>query len=190
MNFKQQTFSWISQKCELKKTKSQGLGIFTNKDINKDELVSVIGGRILDSNSEKKSKMETNDYSLQIDNNFTIGPLEKKDIEYSCFFNHSCNPNIGIKGQLYLVAMRKIKKGEELCFDYVMTLDEMAGAKKYEMRCECGSKNCRQIIKEDDWKNPVLQKRYAGYFQWYLQEKINCLKNGKKYKRPYNLPKN
>ena len=32
--------------------------------------------------------------------------------------NHSCEPNCGLLGQMLLVAMRDIARGEELCFDY------------------------------------------------------------------------
>jgi len=179
MNYKQKTLSWINKKCTLNQDKSKGLGIYAKSTINKNELVSIIGGYILNANEESKLSMDVKDYSLQISNEFVIGPQKSIDIEYSCFFNHSCEPNIGVKGQIFLMAMKKIKKGEELTFDYAMTIAKMKGAKKYKMDCLCGSKNCRKIITEDDWKNPVLQKKYKGYFQWYIQEKIDKLKKSK-----------
>jgi len=47
----------------------------------------------------------------------------------------------------------------------------------FKMNCNCGSKKCRKIITEDDWEIPELQKRYNGYFQYYLQEEINKNRN-------------
>ena len=107
--------------------------------------------------------------------NLCLGVKKKSEIEYSCFFNHSCDPNAGINGQIFLVAMRDIEKGEQITFDYAMTLHHTEGVGRYELKCLCGSKNCRGTITEDDWKIPELQKKYAGYFQWYLEEKIKKL---------------
>jgi hypothetical protein len=43
----------------------------------------------------------------------------------------------------------------------------------FTFECKCGSKQCRKIITEDDWKIKELQKKYNGHFQWFLQKKIN-----------------
>jgi len=32
--------------------------------------------------------------------------------------------------------------------------------------------DCRGKVTFNDWKIPEIQKRYDGYFSWYLQEKI------------------
>ncbi len=90
--------------------------------------------------------------------------------------NHSCSPNAGFKGQIVLVAMHDIKKGEQITFDYATVLSKPRGVdKEYEFKCNCGSVECRKSITWNDWKNPVLQKKYDGYFQWYLGEKIKEL---------------
>jgi len=47
--------------------------------------------------------------------------------------------------------------------------------KLFTMECQCDHPNCRKLITEDDWQQPDLQRRYDGYFQWYLQEKIDKL---------------
>jgi hypothetical protein len=46
----------------------------------------------------------------------------------------------------------------------------------FTMQCLCGQPNCRGVITEDDWQRPELQQRYNGYFQWFLQEKLNAPK--------------
>lgn len=90
------------------------------------------------------------------------------------FVNHSCDPNAGFNGQIFMVAMRDIKKDEEIVYDYAMLMHANKRSNSYfKMKCKCGSKMCRGFITENDWKISELQKRYDGYFQWYLQEKIN-----------------
>jgi len=54
-----------------------------------------------------------------------------------------------------------------------MVLSKAKNVKKpYRFECQCGSKKCRKVVTWNDWKIPSLQKRYSGYFQWYLEEKI------------------
>ncbi|MBK9208591.1 MAG: SET domain-containing protein-lysine N-methyltransferase [Anaerolineales bacterium] len=47
--------------------------------------------------------------------------LTAEEKEPNDCFNHSCNPNLGFFGQIGLVALRDIKTGEELMFDYAMS---------------------------------------------------------------------
>lgn len=81
--------------------------------------------------------------------------------------NHSCDPNIGVQGQIIFVAMRDIQAGEELTHDWATTDDDT-----YAMVCHCGSPQCRKIITGQDWRRPELQEKYREYMSWYLQEKI------------------
>lgn len=122
---------------------------------------------------------EIDDYGIQIDEDFVINAFDKEtqEIEDAFHFNHSCEPNAGIKGQIFLVAMRDIQKDEEVTFDYTMCLHETEGAAPYRLECHCGKPNCRGVITDNDWKIPVLQKKYDGWFSWYLQEKIDKLKS-------------
>ena len=83
------------------------------------------------------------------------------------FRNHSCDPNLGVQGQIIFVAMRDIQSGEELTHDWATT-----DADDYEMECKCNAANCRKIITGRDWRRRDLQKKYAGYLSWYLDEKI------------------
>ena len=55
--------------------------------------------------------------------------------------NHSCDPNTGIDG-LNVIALRNIKKNEELTLDYSQFLDENMEP----FQCQCGSANCRGLI--------------------------------------------
>jgi uncharacterized protein len=83
------------------------------------------------------------------------------------YSNHSCNPNLGMRGEITFVAMRDIRAGEELTHDWAMTDDD-----EYSVECKCRAPNCRKILTGKDWERRDLQKRYAGYFSAYLADKI------------------
>ncbi len=65
--------------------------------------------------------------------------------------------------------MREIAPGEELCHDWAMT-DDL----DYEMACHCGADVCRDRITGQDWRIPALQQKYAGYFAWHVQRRIDA----------------
>lgn len=175
MNKKQSArrpFAWMNPKLEIRNTKEYGNGVFAKKDIKKDEKLVIFGGYIKSIIEEEKSGDLVYNESVQISEDHCLGILNPEDLEDSSFFNHSCNPNAGFKGQIFLVAMKNIKKDEQIVFDYAMALSKAKNTKFFKMKCLCGSKNCRGYITDNDWKKAELQKKYAGYFQWYLQEKI------------------
>ena len=57
------------------------------------------------------------------------------------FLNHSCDPNCETEeenGRVWIMAIRNIAAGEELCYDYHLYDGDPADAP-----CHCGSANCR-----------------------------------------------
>ncbi len=72
-----------------------------------------------------------------------------------------------IAGRGLVVAMRDIRPGEELTTDYAL-FDDYDGS----MTCQCGTALCRGMITGHDWRQPDLQRKYRGYFSWYLQRRI------------------
>ncbi len=167
--------SWLNPKLEVRDSKG-GRGIFAKNSIAANERLAIFGGNIMRSSEEPVFSCGLKDLSLQIDEEFIIGTRHESDIEDTDYFNHSCSPNAGFKGQIFLVALHGIVADEEITFDYAMVLHETEGVESYSFECLCGSSNCRGKITDNDWKIPELQKRYDGYFQYYLQEKINNLK--------------
>lgn len=167
-------FSWLNPKLEVRQSSIQGKGLFAKKDIKKGGIICVMGGYIMDLFSiyDRNNEIMKHDH-VQIDDYFGIGKMEKT--EDTANINHSCNPNSGFKRDLVLVSMRKIKKNEEVTFDYAMETSHPRGIKQYKFICNCSAKNCRGIMTGNDWKRLELQKRYKGYFQSYIQEKIDCL---------------
>jgi len=165
-------YSWLNPKLEVRNTKGGTCrGVFARVPLKTGEKLAIFGGKVI------RVFEEIGDYGIQIDEEFVMGGTSMKlqTIEDTDYFNHSCNPNAGIKGQILIVAMRDIEPDEEIVFDYAMCLHPIVG-RKYEFECHCGSQNCRKRITTNDWKLEELQKRYDGFFSWYLQNKIDKLK--------------
>jgi hypothetical protein len=98
-----------------------------------------------------------------------IAPVNAVERELSMLYsNHSCDPNLGLRGEITFVAMREIRAGEELTHDWAVTDDD-----DYSAECNCGAKNCRKVLTGKDWQKPELQRKYAGYFSAYLARKIS-----------------
>jgi len=173
-------YFWTSEKIEPRKTEKLEIGTFAKKNIKKGERLIIQGGYVVPIKLEEELPSEFNDNGIQITEDLVLSIREKEKIGGINYVNHSCNANAGFNGHIFIVAMRDIKKDEEITIDYVMTLHRCKDAKIYKMKCLCGSKNCRGYITDTDWKIPALQKKYNGYFQYYLQEKINALRNKKR----------
>lgn len=162
--------SYLSSKCYIKKSKLGGLGVFARKSIRKFELIALWGGVIYSDKEvarlgEKYPHFLTHPFSVY--EGFYMGPINEQDIDDAERFNHSCDPNAGVKGQIVVVARKNIKVGEEICFDY-----ETTEIKADYFKCNCGSKSCRKIIDGNAWKNPIFQKKNKGYLSWYIEDKI------------------
>jgi SET domain-containing protein len=170
---KKSTFSWMNPGLEVRNTKVYGKGIFANKKIKKGDLLSVFGGYVRSIKEEEALPNDFNDNGVQISENLVLTILKKSELEDASYFNHSCNPNAGFNGQIFLVAMVDIQKDSEVTFDYAMALHHSKNASVFKMDCSCDSIGCRKVITENDWKKSDIQKKYNGYFQWYLQNKIN-----------------
>ena len=160
--------SYISPKAEAKESAIQGRGLFAVEPIEKGEIVCVKGGYIFNGATLERVSKSLGPSEVQISEQFFIGPLSEQEREGSMIFsNHSCEPNIGIQGQIVFVAMRDIQAGEELTHDWATTDDDT-----YEMECKCGTPSCRKLVSGQDWRRKDLQEKYAGYMSWYLVDKI------------------
>jgi SET domain-containing protein len=160
--------SYISPKAAVKQSSIHGRGLFAAEPIMKGEVVAIKGGYIFDRQKLHEVEKSLGPAEIAIADGFFIGPLREDEKEGGMIFsNHSCEPNIGVQGQIIFVAMRDIESGEELTHDWAMTDDD-----NYDMECNCRVGNCRGRITGKDWRRKELQEKYRGYFSWYLQEKI------------------
>ena len=160
--------SYRSPKTEVRVSGTHGRGLFARKAIRKGEIVSVRGGHILSRPMARRRRKPPGYWGYPIADGFVLAPLTKREVRsVMMFLNHSCEPNVGILGQIVFVAMRAIRAGEELTIDYAMF-----GGDARPMRCGCAAANCRGVITASDWRRKDLRRKYAGYFSASLQRKM------------------
>lgn len=99
-------------------------------------------------------------------------------------FNHSCAPNAAIIGVDTLVAIREIRRGEEISFDYSLTQWEddrnWPGYADWVLRCACGAKTCRKKITDFRFLSKKFQRAVVaeGRVQDYILKKFKKGKAG------------
>jgi len=169
--------SWAHHSLVVKDTPRNGRGVFITEALAKDALLMVFGGHVLTFEEEASLPERIRDVSIQIDRGLVLGIVKTEELSAADFVNHSCDPNTGIKGQISLVSIRDLHAGEEITFDYGTALYRVGGALPYALACNCGASLCRGKITHNDWRCPELQKKYQGYFPYYLQEEIQKLKS-------------
>jgi SET domain-containing protein len=163
--------SYLSPKTVKGRTSSiAGRGLFAAAAIAAGEIVAVKGGHIVDTAALCALPERLQNSEIQIAEGLHLVALDDDEYEpVMLFLNHSCEPNVGFAGNVVLVAMRDIAAGSELTTDYCLfdTSDD-------EMPCTCGAASCRRVVRGADWRRPELQARYAGYFSWYVAERIRA----------------
>ena len=83
------------------------------------------------------------------------------------YINHSCNSSAGIRDSIEIVAMRDIKKGEEVKFDYSTSESENG----WTLICQCGEENCRRLIESYELLPAELKLKYGDFTSEYLRTK-------------------
>jgi SET domain-containing protein len=162
------SISYRSPKTEVRESPIHGRGLFATADIAKGEVVVVKGGHIITREQLREITPKLGPVEIQIGDDLFIAPVTDEERELSMLYsNHSCDANLGMRGEITFVAMRDIRAGEELTHDWCVTDDD-----NYSVKCKCGSPKCRGTLTGKDWQRPELQKRYAGYFSAYLTDKI------------------
>lgn len=121
---------------KVKRSKIHGKGIFAASNIPNDELVIVIKGETITGKECERREEEDNNVYIFWNGRYYIDTFNTDKIKY---INHDCNPNCTVlerdKDSLNLVAIREIKKDEEITMDY--GYDEI-----YE-NCTCNT--CRKV---------------------------------------------
>ena len=93
-----------------------GLGLYTLAPIDKGaQIIEYTGRRI----SEKEEYTSRSKYLFEVTKKKTIDGQSRSNT--ARYINHSCRPNCEIKirkKRVFIYALRRIKPGEELCYDY------------------------------------------------------------------------
>ncbi len=162
--------TYRSSKTDVRLSPIHGKGLFAKHAIARGEIVAVKGGHVLTAPQWAVLEPALGAAEIQISEDLFIAPVDQAQRDGSMLYtNHSCDPNIAIQGQIVLVAMRDIAPDEELTIDWATT-DDL----DYVLDCHCGRPQCRGTVTGKDWMKPELQEKYAGWFCWFIQRKIDA----------------
>ncbi|OMO53331.1 hypothetical protein COLO4_36773 [Corchorus olitorius] len=150
-------------KMKWDKCGKKGFGLRMLENISAGHFLIEYVGEVLDMQAYEARQKE---YAARGQRHFYFMTLNGSEVIDACvkgnlgrFINHSCDPNCRtekwmVNGEICigLFALRDIKKGEELTFDYNYVRVFGAAAKK----CHCGSPHCRGYIGGDPLSAEVI----------------------------------
>lgn len=154
-------------------------GCYTTTPVSKGaRVVEYTGRRISKEVADEKYENSPTTYLFGIGDGSTV--IDGHGT--AMFINHSCDPNCEteeIDGRVWITAIRDIKAGEELTYDYYLY-----DGGEDEAYCNCGSKNCRQSMYSPEElkrraKEKAKQERKARAEKKLLASKTNRNKNKK-----------
>ena len=135
---------------EARNSKIHGRGVYAIAPIKKGtRVIEYLGDRISHAEADRRYEKKGDDDGhtfLFIASSRTVIDAGVRGND-ARFINHSCNPNCEtvIEGsRVFIDAIRSIKPGEELGYDYQLTwesTDDPAELALY--ACRCGAKRCR-----------------------------------------------
>ncbi|MBS3168436.1 SET domain-containing protein-lysine N-methyltransferase [Candidatus Woesearchaeota archaeon] len=156
-----------SEYIEVRDSKIHNNGVFAVKDIPKGtKIIEYVGNKITKSQSDKRSDeiLEENKKNSSYGAVYIFELNKKYDLDGSVewntakYINHSCSPNCEvniIKGHIWIISSKDIKKGEELFYNYGYEYDD-----DYESHpCKCDSKNCIGFILAEEHWNKVKKSK-------------------------------
>ncbi|MFO0863939.1 MAG: hypothetical protein U0744_04680 [Gemmataceae bacterium] len=83
------------------------------------------------------------------------------------FLNHSCEPDIGVQGQIVFVALQDLTRRRVV--SRYATVDHDCEP----MTCRCReTASCRGTITGDDWRLLELQRKYGDHFAWHILRRM------------------
>ena len=138
----------------------EGKGVFVVEKVKRGEMVTSIKGKMKFKVNEGPEDTFSNPDWVGITKSQWIDPEKPYK-----FLNHSCNPSAGIKGRVTLIALKDIKEDEEVTIDYSITeCDDL-----WEMKCSCGEKGCRKIVRSVQYLPERQFKKYFPYVPTYFK---------------------
>ena len=158
------------KRIQVRRSGVHGKGVFALQDLAEGEtLIEYVGEVITWDEAQDRHPHDPNDpnhtFYFHVNEDRVIDALHGGNS--SRWINHSCNPNCEADEEnerIFIKALRNIKAGEELSYDYGLIIDEPYTKKlKAEYPCWCGHANCRGTLlspkdREDTPKIPSQKK--------------------------------
>lgn len=155
-----------SELCEVRGSAIHGRGVYATRAIKKEEKIIEYVGQLIDkeeserrANAQAEKAAQHGDaavYIFTVDDDYDLDGNLPWNV--ARLINHSCEPNCEAwidKHRIFIHALRDIKLGEELSFDYGFDIETWE-----EHPCRCGKKSCvGHIVSRSQWKE--LEKKKA-----------------------------
>ena len=164
---------------KVKVSRIHSTGVFAKIDIPEGtRIIEYVGDKVTKKESDNRAQLPLEMNADNEENGAVyIFQLNKKhDIDGNVsrntarFINHSCDPNCEtdiIRGKIWIIAIKDIKRGEELAYNYNYDWEDYE-----DHECYCGSSRCvGYILAEEFW--PKLRRK---------QKKLALKKKNKKKK--------
>jgi len=142
--------TFAKEAVDVYRSKIHGRGLFCKRNIDAGEMVIEYAGEVIRASlTDKREKYYESKgigcYMFRIDDDEVVDATMHGSA--ARFINHSCEPScfskvINVEGKKHIVifAMRPIKRGEELTYDYKFPIEDV------KIPCSCGSKRCRKYL--------------------------------------------
>lgn len=132
-----------AKNLEVKKSRN-GKGIFAKRKFKTGDTIFQVVGRFITGDVDEALDDTERDNAFRYDKDRYISPKGR----IGDYLNHSCEPNARVvkkNKKLFIVAAQPIVRGEEVLIDYstIIASDDI-----WSMRCNCGSKQCRGIVRQ------------------------------------------
>jgi SET domain-containing protein len=152
----------IMKLYKIKKSNIDNRGLYAAKNIKNGDLIINYKGKLITKKETDTNPKYDNDkaiYLFNLNNRYDLDG----DFKYNTarLINHSCNPNCEVEGKglkLWITAIRDIKKGEELSYDYGFGYDE----DYKQFICKCGAKDCVGYIVREGSRWRIKKSRSAS----------------------------
>ena len=140
---------------QFRRSRIHGMGGYARKNISKGtKLIEYVGRKITKAESNIQCEGD-NVYIFTLDDEHDLdGNVEWNPAR---LINHSCAPNCEAKlegGRIWLVAIRQIKPGEEVTFNYGFDLEDYL-----EYPCHCGAPGCIGYIVAEEFFDHVRKQK-------------------------------
>lgn len=138
------------RRIQVRKSGVHGKGVFALRPIKKGEtIIEYVGEIITWAEALRRHPHDPSDpnhtFYFHIDEGRVIDA--KVGGNASRWINHACAPNCEADEdgeRVFIKALRNLKPGEELFYDYGLVIEERyTAALKRQYACRCGAKDCR-----------------------------------------------
>jgi SET domain-containing protein len=142
-----------TRRVSVRRSPIQGRGMFALRPIRKGaRVIEYIGERISHREADRRHTSEDgwspHTMLFIVDGKTVIDATSRGNS--ARWINHSCRPNceaVDDAGRIYIEAIRDIRPGDELTYDYNLRLDDPhTPAAKKAHACHCGAPRCRGTL--------------------------------------------